>query len=62
MMLIDNKFDLGQTVYLVTDADQSPRIVTRLFIAPEGIVYELCCGTARSEHYDIEMQAEKVFQ
>lgn len=58
MMILDNKFELGQTVYLITDKDQLPRIVTSMQIRPNCISYELSCGSAASWHYDFEISIE----
>ena len=54
-MVIDNSFELKQIVYLITDTDQRPRIVTRIKVGVSGLVYELCCGTCISDHYDFEI-------
>ena len=60
MMQIDNKFDLEQIVYLITDVDQFERMVTRLVIALNGaILYELSCGTDVSLHYAGEITSHK---
>ena len=59
MMVIDNKYNFGDIVYLSTDVDQHPRIVTRIVISLNGIIYELSCGTFVSSHYEIEMTTEK---
>ena len=55
MMLIENKFEIGQTVYLKTEKDQSARMVVRLLLTPNGILYFLVCGTVESAHYEIEI-------
>ena len=57
-MVIDNKFDLGQTVYLKTDKEQLPRIVVRLFVTHHNILYSLAQGTGETSHYDIEISEE----
>lgn len=58
--IIDNEFDLGQIVYLKTDGDQSPRIITKFFIYPGGnMMYELSCGITASPHYGCEINAER---
>lgn len=59
MMLIDNKFELGQIVYLHTCKDQHPRLVTRINVSTMGIIYELSCGTETSTHYDYEISEKK---
>ncbi len=59
MMVIENSYDIGETVYLRTDPDQLARIVTSLIVSNAGIVYELNCGVLESRHYDIELSREK---
>ena len=60
MMIIENKFNIGDTVYIVTDEDQKKRVVTGLRICPRDcIIYYLNCGTVFSEHYDFELQSEE---
>lgn len=59
-MVIDNKFEIGDIVYLTTDGEQLKRVVTSIFIRPnEQITYELSCGSHASEHYDFEISIEK---
>ena len=59
MMLIDNKFNIGDEVYLKTDTDQNCRFVTGLSISATSIIYDLSCGVDESAHYDFEMTIEK---
>jgi len=59
MMVIDNKYKIGDIVYLKTDIEQKKRIVTRIYISSNGLVYELCCGDDMSNSYDIEISKEK---
>jgi len=59
MMVIDTKFDIGETVYLKTDNSQSPRIVFSYTVFRNEIIYRLCFGTTTSEHYDFELSREK---
>lgn len=60
MMVIDNKHNFGDTVYLATDESQSIRIVTGIILLVGGaVLYELSCGTFTSRHYDIEITSEK---
>ena len=54
-MVIDNAFNLGQIVFLITDPDQLRRIVTKITISANGIVYELGCGANASDHYECEI-------
>jgi hypothetical protein len=55
MMIIDNEFDIKQVVYLKTDIEQKPRIVTGLLVSETSIVYELSCsdGVCNSFHFEI---------
>lgn len=57
-MVIDNAFNLGDIVYLVTDNDQRRRLVTSIMIFPIGIMYRLSCGLQDSSHYECEISAE----
>lgn len=59
MKVIDNKFELGQIVYLKTDTDQKERIVTGFCIRQSGQSYELAQGSISSWHYDFEICEEK---
>lgn len=56
---IDNKFDIGQEVYLKTDPDQLKRIIDRFIIYRAEILYGCACGTQSSEHYDFELSLRK---
>ena len=58
-MLIDNKFNIGDKVYLVTDEDQKERVVTGFYFRQTGITYGLNFGTYESWHYDFEITLEK---
>jgi hypothetical protein len=59
MMVIDNKYDLGQIVYLKTDVDQLQRIVSAITQRQGGIIYELCQGEKTSSHYDFEITEDE---
>ena len=54
-MVIDNKFAIGDIVYLHTDTDQSKRIVTGIILTMNSMIYELSCGDSHSKHYDFEI-------
>lgn len=59
-MVIDNKYDFGEIVYLKTDSDQEKRIVTAIKVYPAGdIIYQLSCGTENSDHYEFEISREE---
>jgi len=58
-MKIDNKFSLGEIVYLVTDNDQLKRIVTAIIVCNNNaLLYELSCGKDASKHYDYEISSD----
>jgi hypothetical protein len=59
MMVINSKYNFFELVYLKTDCDQRQRMVTRLNVNPNGITYELTCGTQTSWHYEEEIAEEK---
>ncbi|MBC7948666.1 MAG: hypothetical protein H7Y42_12335 [Chitinophagaceae bacterium] len=63
MIVLNNKYEFGDIVYLKTDTDQHPRIVTAFISCPAGdILYEVNCGTIASRHYEFEITADKVVQ
>lgn len=55
-------FEIGQTVYLITDKEQSKRIVTGYNVRTTGITYGLSCGENETWHYDYEISGDKIFQ
>jgi len=60
MMVIENKFELGELVYLKTDEDQKVRMVTKVSATLDGgLIYDLNCGSACTVHYEKEISEEK---
>jgi hypothetical protein len=62
MMVIDNKYEIGQSVWLKTDKDQCERIVTAVLVTglhSSRITYQLGCGAGESWHEEYEMTDEK---
>ena len=59
MMVIENKYEIGRTVYLITDVDQRPRLVTAIVVNKYDVFYEVTSGTDVSRHYDFEISEEK---
>lgn len=57
--IIDNKFDVGDFVYLKTDVDQDILVVYGIFVSQYNILYRCICGTRVSDHYDFELTYEK---
>lgn len=59
-MVIDNKFEIGDTVYLVTDTEQHPGLIISIKIFKGGeYLYEVIRGTVSSMHYDFELSTQK---
>jgi hypothetical protein len=58
-MKIDNKFELQQCVFLITDAEQLTRIITGIQISNDGLLYRLACGVNDSWHFEYEIVEEK---
>lgn len=52
-------FRMGQTVYLKTDKEQKPRLVTGITLRPISVTYALVCGTTETWHYPLEISSEK---
>ena len=48
-------FDIGDTVYLKTDPDQSERLVTGLRVRENGVIYDIAFGINESLHYAFEL-------
>lgn len=64
MLIIENKFELGQIVYLKTDPDQQARQVTNITVLPGpksgiALTYQLSHGHQASDHYEIEISTER---
>lgn len=56
MMVINNKYEHGQIVYLVTDPEQLARMVTKISVyADNSISYQLSSGTDFSDHFELEI-------
>ena len=60
MMMIENKFELEEIVYLKTDINQYERLVVRIQVTKGNIMYNVALGSAEgSWHYDFELSREK---
>lgn len=58
-MMLQSKYDIGQEVYLKTDADQKKRMVTGILIRGNNVQYDLACGSSSSWHFEFEVSPEK---
>lgn len=52
---IEIKYQLGDHVFLKTDREQLPRIVTGICYRTNGVSYNLATGTSDTWHYDVEI-------
>lgn len=59
MINIDNKYNIGDVVYLITDRECSPRMIFAIIVYKYELTYKLCCGTLNSDRYDFELTSEK---
>jgi hypothetical protein len=59
MMVIDNKYDLGDTVFIKTDKEQLERIVTGILVCPIGVKYLVACGVTDNWMYELEITTDK---
>lgn len=57
-MVIDNKFEIGQTVYLATDPEQVKRVVYAFLVYRNEVLYKIAAGVQNSDHYDFELSTE----
>ena len=58
-MEISTKFDLEQSVYLITDKEQQKRMVIGMSIRSNGVMYDLAFGSSSTWHYEIEISEEE---
>lgn len=56
---INNKYNIGQTVYIITDPDQLERIIVGIKITPLGQIYLLGTLEGELEVYEIEISETK---
>ena len=57
---MSTEYKLGQIVYLLTDEDQLPRMVTGITIRPGGTnIYHLSMSGEETSHYSIEISPDK---
>lgn len=60
MIIINNNFDLGEIVYIKTDPEQLPRIITAIMQRVDGgMSYQLSQGEIYSFQYEVEISREK---
>lgn len=59
-MLIDNKFEIGDCVYLTTDNGSLARVVTGFRVTQNQIIYYVAQGIHETCHYDYELSKERI--
>lgn len=59
MLTIDNEYNMGDIVYVKTDSEQLPRIVTAIIVTGRDILYECAVFVDISSHYGFELSPEK---
>lgn len=59
MLTIDNEYNMGDIVYVKTDSEQLPRIVTAIIVTGRDILYECAAFVDISSHYGFELSPEK---
>lgn len=60
-MNINNKFELEEIVFLITDNDQQQRIITGIQVSKNGLLYRLACATTDSWHFEFEFEKDKKY-
>jgi len=59
MQIIDTQHNIGELVFLITDPDQYPHLVTGYLVRNDGIRYALSMKGSETYHYDFEIISEK---
>lgn len=52
---MNRQFEIEEIVYLKTDSELSPRMVTGYKVTKHDVTYGLTCGTQVTWHYDFEI-------
>ena len=58
-MTINNKFDIGDHVYVITDKEQDMGIITGILINPRDIVYFVSRDSDVNRFYDFELSKDE---
>lgn len=56
---MDPEHAIGSEVFLKTDQERLPRMVTGYIVRPTGVLYLLSSAATETEHYAIEIEKEK---
>lgn len=55
------KYKIGEVVFLITDIEQSSRMITGILFRPNSIIYYLSSGATETEHYEMEIATQKSY-
>ena len=58
-MVINNKFNIGDTVYIKTDVEQSPGIITCIQVNPGDLLYTVSRNSSNGNFYDFELSYDR---
>lgn len=58
-MTINNKFDIGDHVYVITDKEQDMGIITSILINPRDIVYFVSRDRDEGRFFDFELSKDE---
>ena len=58
MITIDNEFSVRQIVYVKTDTEQKPNIVTAIKVYDKDINYQCSCGNLTTDYCGFELSDE----
>jgi hypothetical protein len=59
ILKVQTDFEIDTIVFLKTDFDQLPRLVTAILVFESAIQYRLSCGTEETDHWSHEIAKEK---
>lgn len=55
MVMLDNRFNIGEIVYLITDPKQYARMVVSFEVGEKDLLYYLSCGVETTKHFAHEI-------
>jgi len=59
---IDNKFNIKDFVYVITDPDQNKGVVVAIIVHDEKcLTYKVSIGSETQEYYDFELSTDKTY-
>jgi hypothetical protein len=59
MMVVDNEFEIGQTVYHKADTEQLPGIVTQIVVTKGDVYYNIAFENGMFQHAGFELTLER---